>query len=181
MDMNSIKVTPHKGFTLIELLVVIAIIGLLASVVLASLQTTRVNARDVTRVQAVRQLQNALEIYRNANNGQYPNFSGGVAVNAVARVATFDTALAPYYKATTDTPVYGGATVANTIQYRSGGTVFAPDLSTYTILLRREGLAKVPVSVLSPTGILPSIQWCHISMQQGNTAWTGVYPKCFNQ
>jgi prepilin-type N-terminal cleavage/methylation domain-containing protein len=38
--------TPHRGFTLIELLVVIAIIGILASVVLASLSTSRDKGAD---------------------------------------------------------------------------------------------------------------------------------------
>lgn len=62
----------NLGFTLIELLVVIAIIGLLSSVVLASLSATRKKARDARRLQDVRQIQIALELYYN-NNNQYPN------------------------------------------------------------------------------------------------------------
>ena len=66
----------HRGFTLIELLVVIAIIGVLSSVVLASLNTARVRARDAQRYANLQQVRSALELYASANNGQYPN-SGG--------------------------------------------------------------------------------------------------------
>lgn len=60
------------GFTLIELLVVIAIIGLLSSVVLTSLNSTRVKARDARRQTDLKQFQLALELYFNTN-GKYPS------------------------------------------------------------------------------------------------------------
>ncbi len=53
----------NQGFTLIELLVVIAIIGVLASVVLASLNTARKKSRDARRIADVKQIQLALELY----------------------------------------------------------------------------------------------------------------------
>lgn len=61
-----------RGFTLIELLVVIAIIGILASVVLASLNASREKARDVTRVSQLVEIKKALEIYF-IDNGEYPD------------------------------------------------------------------------------------------------------------
>ena len=59
----------NKGFTLIELLVVIAIIGLLASIILVSLNSARSKARDAKRKADLYQLQTALEEYIN-DNGQ---------------------------------------------------------------------------------------------------------------
>jgi len=61
-----------RGFTLIELLVVIAIIGILSSVVLASLNSARQKGRDGRRVADIKQLQLALELYYDAN-GAYPS------------------------------------------------------------------------------------------------------------
>ncbi|OGJ14765.1 hypothetical protein A2585_01010 [Candidatus Nomurabacteria bacterium RIFOXYD1_FULL_39_12] len=69
MNISSIK--NNKGFTLIELLVVVSIIGLLASVVMTSLNTARAKARDSRRFSDMRQIQIALELYYD-KYGAYP-------------------------------------------------------------------------------------------------------------
>ncbi|MCF7820369.1 MAG: prepilin-type N-terminal cleavage/methylation domain-containing protein, partial [Candidatus Pacebacteria bacterium] len=60
-----------KGFTLIELLVVIAIIGLLSTMSVVALNSARQKSRDAKRVADIKQIQTALELYYNDNNG-YP-------------------------------------------------------------------------------------------------------------
>jgi prepilin-type N-terminal cleavage/methylation domain-containing protein len=62
----------RRGFTLIELLVVIAIIGILSSVVVASLNSARKKARDARRVDDIKQLQLALDLYFDGQGGKYP-------------------------------------------------------------------------------------------------------------
>lgn len=61
----------HKAFTLIELLVVIAIIGILASVVVVNVGSSRLKARDGKRKADLKSIQTALELYFD-KNGSYP-------------------------------------------------------------------------------------------------------------
>ncbi len=71
----------NSGFTLIELLVVISIISLLSSIVLAALSDAKAKARDVRRMQDLKQIGNALELYR-SDNGEYPHQAGYEEVNS---------------------------------------------------------------------------------------------------
>lgn len=65
------KETSQKGFTLIEMIVVVAIIGILTTIVLAALNQARAKARDADRYADLKQVQLALEIYRDVH-GEYP-------------------------------------------------------------------------------------------------------------
>ena len=60
-----------SGFTLIELMVVIAIIGVLSSVIVASTSTTRIIARDSQKIQNVKAIQQALELYAADHDGNF--------------------------------------------------------------------------------------------------------------
>lgn len=63
------------GFTLVELLIVIAIIGLLSSIVFASLNNARAKARDTRRLSDLKQIRLALELYYDST-GSYPSYQG---------------------------------------------------------------------------------------------------------
>lgn len=70
----------RKGFTLIELLVVIAIIGILAAVVLVSLNASRQKGRNAARVRMVQEYAKALEVARaNSPTFSYPTITGAWA------------------------------------------------------------------------------------------------------
>src|SRR3989344_202641 len=95
-----------RGFTLIELLVVIAIIGILSSVVLASLNSARKKGRDARRVSDLKQLQLALELFYDAT----PTTGYPAAL----------TALATQYISVIPTDPSGGSAAYGYVQIGSG-------------------------------------------------------------
>ncbi len=67
----------NKGFTLIELLVVIAIIGILASVVLASLSSARDKGKDAAVKSQLASMKAQAELYYANNSESYAGVCAG--------------------------------------------------------------------------------------------------------
>jgi len=130
-----------RGFTLIELLVVIAIIGILASVVMASLNSARVKSRDARRMADLTQIRTAVEMY-NLDHGHYPimatnwtsfdsqSYSGNAITNPAA--ANLTAALSPYLPDGMEDPV--GSDSDGGYLYRSESTSSG---ASYCILIYR--------------------------------------------
>ncbi len=133
-----------RGFTLIELLVVIAIIGLLASIVLASLNSARKKSRDARRIADLKQLQNALELYANDNSGNYPSNAttddagGQTAATGLAALVT-----GGFIAAIPGDPL-GGTVIYLYKTIPSGNTT--DNATGYCVAAKIEGTAPTPSS-----------------------------------
>ena len=104
-----------KGFTLIELLVVIAIIGILASIVLAALSSSRDKAQRANAVSELRSLRNSILMLELDTDVMV----GGLALGTCN--ANDEYSLAPA------SPECGGGLICNTARlYPSGATYTYP-------------------------------------------------------
>lgn len=119
------KFNDRGGFTLIELLVVIAIIGILASIVLASLNTARKKSRDARRIADLKQIQLALELSFDANQ-EYPLTLASLATGGFIPTEPKDpSTLASYAYAPEKTSAGGTTCVAadTCLYYHLGGVL----------------------------------------------------------
>ncbi|MDI6602649.1 MAG: prepilin-type N-terminal cleavage/methylation domain-containing protein [Patescibacteria group bacterium] len=119
----------NKSFTLIELLVVIAIIGLLASVVLVSLNSARAKARDARRLSDLRQIEIALHMLADSQGGVFYSTGGGAKCLGIENATTtcwqggvsvdsnLNSALAPYLSKIPLDPLYGSRKKGNAYLY----------------------------------------------------------------
>lgn len=82
-EMKYTRFNSNAGFTLIELLVVIAIIGVLAGVVLASLNSARLKGRDAAILSEIAQFRVLYEMELSLNNS-YAQLKGGWRANAAS-------------------------------------------------------------------------------------------------
>lgn len=78
------KVFLNRGFTLIELLVVIAVIGILASVILASLSTAKAKSVDASIKSALNSLRSYSLIYYENSGGTFGGVIGAAVCPSVA-------------------------------------------------------------------------------------------------
>lgn len=153
-----------KGFTLIELLVVIAIIGMLSSVVLASLNSARAKSRDARRAADMKQMAVAVELYY-TDNGQYPIGSGpcgpgGTYSQPLNIDGTFRGEVVPNYISVLPVdPKPSGGSIYNGLSYAT-----SPDRQSYVLLM-----------VLEKTNA-----WCNAGSQGSGDpcAWRTSYPTC---
>ncbi len=95
----------ESGFSLAEIIVVLSIIGILGSIIFATVQESRKKGRDAQRMSDLQQLQIASRTYRDsASTSTLPAVPAG---EIVGDGVGFDTTIAPYVTGTVSDPFHG--------------------------------------------------------------------------
>src|SRR3989338_1411526 len=84
--LKELKTYFKDGFTIIEILIVVGIIAGLGALITISGSDARKNARDIRRIEDLRQLRTALELYYD-NNKSYPSSLGELAPSFIPVVS----------------------------------------------------------------------------------------------
>jgi prepilin-type N-terminal cleavage/methylation domain-containing protein len=139
-----------KGFTLIELLVVIAIIGILSSVVLASLNTARAKGADAAIKGNLNGIRSQAELYYDSNNSSY----GAESVACTSGIFNAD----PNIKAGIASAVSAGGSAAAC--FSSDNTTAVTNATSWAV--------SVPLKSNS------ALKWCVDSSGTATTTATGA-------
>lgn len=71
----------RKAFTLVEILIVVTILGILAAVVLPTLQGHTASARESSAKDSLRTMRTQIEMYKLQHDGVQPGYANGVTVS----------------------------------------------------------------------------------------------------
>ena len=123
------KKTFQRGFTLIELLVVIAIIGILAAVVIGSLNDARSGGQDASIQQSVANIRSQAELIYNGDNYTYDGVCDSAEVVNLLSAATSVVNGTVYASSTQNTAdaanSQAGAATARTAACNDANTTYA--------------------------------------------------------
>jgi prepilin-type N-terminal cleavage/methylation domain-containing protein len=181
----------NKGFTLIELMVVISIIGLLSSIVLASIKVARDKSVATKFKSEIQQFVSALELYK-TSTGKYP-YEGGLPTtsfatninNNNAEVTTFifnqpvntplSTLVTPYLKSLPKVPANAYTAGNPAWRYYANNTSYSP--------YRCVGDNVTPVYVILFTNQNPTTQavFSNLPLAEVFTfGWATTTERCFS-